>query len=246
LATGAWPLQGSSAGFSLPVELQFSHQQFETFYTAAHTGRKLTWLHHLAKGEIKVNYTTTNKTGYILQASAYQVGTLLQFNQVEDTTFKYLQEATQITDNNLISILRTLLKTRVLLSNPTIDADKGVIELGTRFILNKQFKSQRMKVNINLPMKTEGTTGKVEGVATDDTMANVMEERKLLMQAAIVRIMKARKKMKHVNLISEVVEQLNSRFKPQVPQIKKCIDILIEKEYLERIKTEKDSYSYVA
>jgi len=246
LATGAWPLQGSSFGFSIPTELQTCMAAFEQFYVCDYAGRKLTWLHHLAKGEIKTNYTVTNKAGYTLQASGYQVGILLQFNQSLNLSLKDLLAATQLDEKTLSGVIRTLLKTKILNSDPQIeDPEKTAIESSTVFTLNKQFKSPkgRMKVNINVPMKSEGGA---EKNPSDETMASVMEERKLQMQAAIVRIMKARKTSKHSNLIAEVVEQLNSKFKPQVSQIKKCIDILIEKEYLERTKGEKDMYSYVA
>lgn len=63
-------------------------------------------------------------------------------------------------------------------------------------------------------------------------------------QSAIVRIMKSRKKMKHVQLVQEVIQQVKARFPPKVPDIKKNIEALMEKDYIERL--DGDEIAYIA
>jgi cullin 1 len=56
--------------------------------------------------------------------------------------------------------------------------------------------------------------------------------------------MKSRKRMKHTQLVSDTIEQIKGRFTPKIPDIKKCIDMLLEKEYLERL--DGDELGYLA
>ena len=76
--------------------------------------------------------------------------------------------------------------------------------------------------------------------------ANVEEERRHQVEAAIVRIMKARKMLHHNDLIAEVTKQLSVRFVPSPQFIKKRIEGLIEREYLEREENDRRMYTYVA
>eukprot|EP00026_Physarum_polycephalum_P002622 Phypoly_transcript_02629.p1 GENE.Phypoly_transcript_02629~~Phypoly_transcript_02629.p1 ORF type:complete len:773 (+),score=104.10 Phypoly_transcript_02629:123-2441(+) len=238
LATGSWPLQPPATNFSIPNELQACEQLFQKFYQAQHSGRKLNWLHQLSKGELKTRYISSAKSGYTLQASTYQMGILLQFNSEDEMTTDELQIATQLTDSVLKTTLVSLVKTKILNMEPPNEDDE--ITKTHKFSLNNGFKSKKMKVQINVPVPQQVRE------ESDSTHKFVEEDRKLQIQAAIVRIMKMRKRLQHGNLMSEVIAQLQTRFKPKVSVIKKCIDILIEKEYLQRVEGQKDMYSYVA
>lgn len=53
--------------------------------------------------------------------------------------------------------------------------------------------------------------------------------------------------MSHQQLVAEILNQLAPQFKPEVNMIKKRIESLIEREYLERIENAPiDSYRYLA
>jgi cullin-4 len=62
--------------------------------------------------------------------------------------------------------------------------------------------------------------------------------------AAIVRTMKARKRMAHTALISELLQQL--RFPAQTSDLKKRIESLIERDYLARDANDSSTYNYLA
>jgi len=78
----------------------------------------------------------------------------------------------------------------------------------------------------------------------EQTTERVFQDRQYQIDAAIVRTMKARKTLTHSMLISELFTQLKFPLKP--PDIKKRIESLIDREYLERDPHQSSVYRYLA
>ncbi|RVX22139.1 Cullin-1 [Vitis vinifera] len=75
---------------------------------------------------------------------------------------------------------------------------------------------------------------------------DVDKDRRYAIDASIVRIMKSRKVLGHQQLVMECVEQLGRMFKPDFKAIKKRIEDLITRDYLERDKDNPNTFRYLA
>ncbi|XP_059495305.1 cullin-2 isoform X1 [Stegostoma tigrinum] len=234
LQAGAWPLtQAPSSTFAIPQELEKSVQMFELFYNQHFSGRKLTWLHYLCTGEVKMNYLSKP---YVAMVTTYQMAVLLAFNNSEIVTYKELEDSTRMNEKELTKTIKSLLDVKMI----NHDSNKEDVDLDSVFSLNMGFSSKRTKFKITTSMQKD-TPQEME-----QTRSAVDEDRKMYLQAAIVRIMKARKVLRHNALIQEVISQSRTRFNPSISMIKKCIEVLIDKQYIERSQTSADEYSYVA
>ncbi|XP_028607157.1 cullin-2 isoform X1 [Lacerta agilis] len=234
LQAGAWPLtQAPSSTFAIPQELEKSVQMFELFYSQHFSGRKLTWLHYLCTGEVKMNYLCKP---YVAMVTTYQMAVLLAFNNSETVSYRELQDSTQMNEKELTKTIKSLLDVKMI----NHDSEKEDVEAESTFSLNMNFSSKRTKFKITTSMQKD-TPQEME-----QTRSAVDEDRKMYLQAAIVRIMKARKLLRHNALIQEVISQSRARFNPSISMIKKCIEVLIDKQYIERSQSSADEYSYVA
>lgn len=125
---------------------------------------------------------------------------------------------------------------------------KGVesAELSSRdiFVFNTSLPSQRPAPprRFGIPAHANHTIR----ATTAATTANVSMERKFKVDAAIVRIMKARKRLHANELVAEVVQQLQKQFQPDAKLVKRCIESLLEREYLDRDADDQNVFIYQA
>ncbi|XP_058797358.1 cullin-2-like [Phymastichus coffea] len=225
-------LPPSPGPFHVPQQLEKSIQAFECFYHAQFSGRKLTWLHHLCQGELKLNYL---KKSYLVTVQTYQMALLLLFEHCNSISCKEAAVSLRLSRDQLIKHAISLVDSKILKKST-----EGVLEDNTVLILNFEYYNKRTKFRI---------TGAVQRDAPHDTEAthrSVDDDRKLYLQAAIVRIMKSRKVLRHNQLVQEVLGQSKVTFAPSIGMIKKCIENLIDKQYIERTSNTADEYSYVA
>ncbi|KAL4222998.1 Cullin-2 [Mactra antiquata] len=231
LQAGAWPLgQSNLPRFAIPQELEKSVSEFEKFYNKKYNGRKLTWMHGLCTAELKMNYL---KKPYIVTMGSFQMAVVLMFNETIKVSFSEASQHTQLGEKEMIKQVQSLIDAKLLTTEGTLSTESV-------FELNMSYVNKRTKFKITAAIQKE-TPQEME-----QARSAVDEDRKMYIQAAIVRIMKARKIFKHNQLIQEVIHQAKARFAPNIAMIKKCIEALIDKQYLERTQNSTDEYSYIA
>lgn len=235
LSASAWPTY-PDIPVIIPAEIQQSLDKFTVHYKSKHSGRKLDWKHALAHCQIKATFPKGNKE---LVVSSFQAIVLLLFNSIktgEHLTYEFLKAETGLPEPELKRTLQSLAcaKLRPLTKHP-----KGrEINPTDTFTYNSAFHHEKYRLKVNQVQLKET---KEENKETHERVA---ADRNFETQAAIVRIMKSRKKIGHAELVAEVINATKKRGVLSVQDIKKNIDRLVDKDYMER--EENNEYSYIA
>mmetsp|Transcript_11867 Transcript_11867/g.24023 ORF Transcript_11867/g.24023 Transcript_11867/m.24023 type:complete len:768 (-) Transcript_11867:48-2351(-) len=242
LTTGYWPSQGAPQ-CQLPEAVKAAIEKFDQFYLKTHSGRKLAWQTSLGNAEVKACFEGRR---HELIVSTYQMCILTLFHGrgAVPLTLSEIKESTGIPDGELRRHLISLCtpKHRILKK-----ASKGkTISDSDSFLVNSSFTSKLKRVKVPLVSMKETAKGSDATAGAGGVPKAVEEDRRHLLEASIVRIMKARKTLKHNDLIAEVSRQLSGRFVPDPQSVKKRIESLIEREYLERSEEDRKMYSYLA
>lgn len=228
LTTGNWPSY-KAPEVALPPQMTKCMDVFKEWHDAKHQKRRLTWVHSLGNATVRATY---GKKSYDLQVTTLQAVVLNSFNDGKTYGFTELKEKLNLDDITLKPLMHSLScgKHKVISKSP---ASNKIASTDT-FAANSKFTCNMRKIRIP-----------VASVESSHNKNRVEEDRSVAIEAAIVRIMKARKTLSHQQLVAEVLSQL-AFFKPQPRVIKKRIEALIDREYLERSSENNQQYNYLA
>jgi cullin-4 len=246
LTTGYWPVYPQFPNLILPQTLKDPREHFSNYYKTKYQGRRMTWQYALGHAVVRFKPGTSGPK-YDLVVSLCQALVLLQFNSDGYVKLPQLMAAVGLEDRDEMErILQSLSLgkegTRVLQKRDH-DADKKKktrmnVHDDDCFRMQSAFKSNSRRIRItNILMKET----KEE---REKTVEAVSRDRLYLIDAVLVRIMKARKTILHQQLIPQVLEQVKVPAQPA--DVKKRIESLIEREYMERDSKDRSRYNYLA
>lgn len=236
LTTGSWPTQ-TAPKCTLPREVDEACTRFKDFYLSTHSGRKLSWQTNMGNADIKMQWGDKK---HELNVSTYHMCILLLFNEADRHSYQDILTATAIPAGDLKRALQSLalVKGRNVLKKEPMGKDISETDV---FSFNEEFHNKLYKIKIaTVSAQKESEPEKLE------TRHKVEEDRKPQIEAAIVRIMKSRRILDHNSIVTEVTRQLAPRFLPNPAVIKKRIESLLEREFLERDATDRKLYRYLA
>lgn len=268
LTDNFWPMSANKGMDDVeysPV-LDIAKASFEKFYTNTYNGRNLSWAPNMCTMDLKLNLSDKTYQVNMPTLAAFIFLTCFNDEDMEDgtksLTFTEIQEKTKIPVADLIRHLQSISiapKTRILKKIPM----SKEINPTDRFSLNMEFKNPQSKFKIlavSMSSKSKSSsdakfdaTSAASRVETAEehaqTFESIQKSREFEVDAAIVRIMKARQSERYQVLVAEVIRligDVSKRFIPQPALVKSRIEELIDKEYLRRDEEDREVFWYVA
>lgn len=202
---------------------------FENYYFSKYPNRKLSWRNNFSTCVLKCYFSNSSKE---ITMSAIQGSIMLYLNTSRNISILNILDYFNI---NIETFKEHIFPLVFSTYNILIRKDGNNNPITTQFSgatceiidINNNYVNKLKKFSV-LNVVKQATKKE------DDTESKINESRFVQYRACIVRILKSRKSLRYNDLILTVTNQLAKFFPPTIPEIKKAIESLIDKEYIAR------------
>ncbi|KAH6934154.1 hypothetical protein HPB50_021053 [Hyalomma asiaticum] len=176
---------------------------------------------------------------YTIQVSTYQMCVLMLFNSHERMSYENIASETNIPETCLVRALTSLCTGKdsepLLIKTPA----SSRIEKDHVFVVNDAF-THDVQVKLESTSRVNSSVPK-----SNEFVVNPDEDRRYDLEAAIVKIMKARKRLSHNDLFAEVKNSLQAEYILSPDAFRRKVDALLERQYLGRSTEVPEVYNYL-
>lgn len=266
LNEGHWPINGTQKfPLLLSKDMLEAREKFVEFYKGRYEKRALDWLYNYGTVTLK-SYFTNSKLPVELVVTPLQGSILLAFNERKTLSFSELvdelwgeqssgrtmltssQTSSALHDLSLQEILKFAItpliyyKFKVLLKVNDPDPKNETVSQDDSFRLRDRIPAKKLPRKIPFP---PGTAKQAEKESNQDREA-VLRQREFEMEASMVRVMKARNRLPWNDVQVEVINQLKERFMPDSKMLKKRLESLIDRKFMERAEDDPKIIVYIS
>ena len=166
-------------------------ETFLKYYYSKYNGRKLNFLLDYSKVEIFFNI---NNTKYELHLSTYQMAILFLYNNKNKWTAADICRELSISLKQLNSHISAIINSQILITDKV---NPNNIDDNTEIKLNLNYNNKKTRIKLINSIMIEDSKPKDMNMIKNE----IVEDRKMVLQAAAVRIMKSRKSIEHNQLV---------------------------------------------
>jgi len=262
-----WPISGTQKfPLLLGKSLMNCQAKFQEFYDKTTEKRKLQWLFNYGTVTLAGRFTNS-KMPIQLVLTPLQASILMCFNETTKLSFDDLlstlwptqptsgrqmltssQNSSALHDMSLEEILRFAIqplvyfKYKVLQKERDEDPKKESIKKTDVFMLREKIPAKKLPRKIAFPPGS----AKQQQVEASQDHEQVMKQREFEIEAAMVRVMKARNRLEWNQVQVEVINILKSRFTPDARMLKKRLESLIDRKFMERDENDPKVILYIS
>lgn len=258
---GMWPIEKANGlndlvKENLDFELSCILKKFDAFYCAKYHGRSLTWMNGL--GYFTISLSTVGGNSVEIDVSFFHYLIIKLFEEDSRIKKKTFFKVLNLPHELLELCLCDLEKCKILSFNGSTETYEWAahqLVVAPSVDLRPYPNLNRFLFDAGFSPVTESSSSQTIAIISLDSPSTfnflASEDRKFVLQSLIVRLAKKHRQFTHSHLLNLVAEEFqtgsckNRSIPPDNIAVKKTVEFLIDRQYLERDPLSADSYLYV-